>query len=544
MESGVTNEFEGLVTDIKAVGLHGDRGTVILRGGSPTLLLDRDPAMDAFVDYTLYNIVSETIENSGVKIQIENNPKMQEPIPYVARYNETSYAFLSRILAAYGEWFYYNGKKLIVGRPGSNEETVVSFDMELSEVESMASLGNLNTVYYDYNPEHNNHFIEEAGTINNANLPMKASKQAGESLYPTPCNLPVGRSILGEKDMTKTVREKQSREYIKMSKFRAKSNTCAAKIGEIAVVTLPQSMEKVTFKDLGTFLVTEVVHTEDKEGYYQSAFAGIAGMSETLPDDHIIQPQAFAEPAIVTDNADPKNQGRVRVRFFWQAETESSNWVRVQTPHAGSSETIAKNRGLLFIPEIEDQVMVGYEHGDPSRPYVMGSLFHRDNSGGAAENNAIKSITTRSGHTIELNDTEGEENITITDKNQNIIFIDTTNSSIRISAPETIDIEAKNINIKATEKLYQQAKNMETQVQESLEIGVGSTMNTIVEESYDLHTKELFETIEGSKLVDIKDSLNINSSEIEIVANNGDINLQGAGTATLQGGKDVKISKG
>ncbi len=458
MESGVSNEFEGLITDIKAVGLHGDRGTVILRGGSPTLLLDRDPAMDAFVDYTLYNIVSETIENSGVPIQLENNPKMQTPIPYVARYNETSFAFLSRILSSYGEWFYYNGRKLVIGRPVSNEEVTVSFDMELSEVESMGSLNNLNTVYYDYNPEHNSHFVEEAGTINNSNLPMKAAKQAGESLYTTPCNLPVGRSILGEQDMTKTVREKQSRQYVSMSKFKATSNTCAAKIGEVAIVTLPKSMEDVTFKNLGSFLVTEVTHTEDKDGYYTNSFAGIAGVSETLPDDYVVQPQAFPEPAIVTDNRDPRNQGRVKVRFYWQSESESSNWVRVQTPDAGSSETVANNRGFVFIPEIDDQVMVGYEHGNPSRPYVMGSLFHRDNSGGAADSNSVKSIITRSGHTIKLDDTEGEEKISIYDNEGSIITFDTQAKSLTISANENVDISAKNINITAEENIVIGAK--------------------------------------------------------------------------------------
>ncbi|MGB1283813.1 MAG: hypothetical protein ACPG44_05040, partial [Polaribacter sp.] len=147
-------------------------------------------------------------------------------------------------------------------------------------------------------------------------------------------------------------------------------------------------------------------------------------------------------------------------------------------------------------------------------------------------------------HIIEFNDTNRAESITITDKNKNIIFIDTANKNIKISAPETIDIEAKNINIRAQETITHQCKNMETQVQENLNIGVGNNMSTIVEQNYDLHTTELAETVEGSKIVDIQSSLTVNSSETEIVAGNGDINLQGAGVATLQGGSDVRVSKG
>ena len=526
-ETGETNEFEGFVTNIKVAGLDGDCGTIILYGGSPTILLDRDPAMDAFVDYTLYNIVSETIENNGVRIQLENNLRMQQPIPYVARYNETSYAFLSRILAAYGEWFYYNGKKLVLGRPGTNQEAMVCFDVELCEVESQAGLHNLNTVYYDYNPELNNHFQEESGTISNANLPMRASKQALGTLYPTPALLPTGRSILDEQDMSKTVREKQSREYVKMSNFKARCNTCAVKAGEVAIVTLPQNMKDVTFKDLGTFLVTGVTHYATHQNHYENTFTGIAGQTETLPDDHIVQPTALPEPAIVTDNNDPKKQGRVKVRFFWQPEPESTNWIQVQTPDAGSSETVEKNRGFVFIPEIGDHVMVGYLHGDPSRPYVAGSLFHRDNSGGAAENNAVKSIITRSGHTIKLDDTEGEEKISIYDNGGSIITFDTQAKSLTINANENIDISAKNINITAEE-------NIVIGAQANIDIAAEGDLNEQAQGNITVQSG-------GDTLVNSEATATITATGDAVVSGQN-LSVEGKQNAELTGGAQTNVS--
>ena len=159
-------------------------------------------------------------------------------------------------------------------------------------------------------------------------------------------------------------------------------------------------------------------------------------------------------------------------------------------------------------------------------------------------NNSIKSIITRSGHKVELDDTENHESITITDKSKNVIFIDTANKNIKISAPETIDIEAKNINFKAQENITHQANNMDTQVRENMDIGAGNNMNITVEQNYLLHTTELEETVAGSKTVDVQSELTVSSSQADIKATGGDMNVHGAGIATLQGGADAKVSKG
>ena len=123
---------------------------------------------------------------------------------------------------------------------------------------------------------------------------------------------------------------------------------------------------------------------------------------------------AYPEIAEVVANDDPKKQGRIQVRFFWQKTLgEQTPWLRVQTPDAGVLTDKSGNRGFQFIPEVGDQVMVSFEQGNPHRPYVSGSMYHGKNAKEVSNN--VRSITTKSGSTIVFDDNDGKERITIKD---------------------------------------------------------------------------------------------------------------------------------
>ena len=73
---------------------------------------------------------------------------------------------------------------------------------------------------------------------------------------------------------------------------------------------------------------------------------------------------------VVTNNNDPESMGRVRVRYPALGDDAEGNWARIATTSAG------KGRGLMMLPVVDEEVLVGFEHGDTSRPYVLGSLFN------------------------------------------------------------------------------------------------------------------------------------------------------------------------
>ena len=88
----------------------------------------------------------------------------------------------------------------------------------------------------------------------------------------------------------------------------------------------------------------------------------------------------------------------------WQTDGIQTGWVRVMTPDGGSSSDVKSNRGFVFIPEVGNQVLLDFRHGDPARPYVLGSLFNGTTGRGGLEDNHKKSLTTRSGHTLSFDD--------------------------------------------------------------------------------------------------------------------------------------------
>ena len=73
---------------------------------------------------------------------------------------------------------------------------------------------------------------------------------------------------------------------------------------------------------------------------------------------------------VVTNNQDPDGLGRVKVKFPWLSDADESSWARIAAPMAG------KERGLYFLPEVDDEVLVIFEHGDLRFPFVPGALWN------------------------------------------------------------------------------------------------------------------------------------------------------------------------
>jgi len=152
---------------------------------------------------------------------------------------------------------------------------------------------------------------------------------------------------------------------------------------------------------------------------------------------------------IVTNNQDPDGLGRVKVCFPWLSDEDESWWARIATLMAGNE------RGAYFLPEVGDEVLVAFEHGNIRFPYVLGALWNGQdappeseplNGDGKVVKRVIKS---RSGHVIRLNDEDGKEKIEIIDKSEkNSIVFDTAANTISITVDKDITLSATQGTIK------------------------------------------------------------------------------------------------
>ena len=169
-------------------------------------------------------------------------------------------------------------------------------------------------------------------------------------------------------------------------------------------------------------------------------------------------------PALVTDIKDPDGQGRVKVKLPWSPDNSGGGyeaWARLTLLMAGN------NRGTWFIPDPNDEVLVAFEGGDPRHPHVIGALWNgRDTppeSMDGAGSNFKKSIRSRNGVKVTLDDSDGQESLTLeTPAGQKVTLKDGPGSvEIQDSNGNSIKLETGGITVQAAAKVTVQAGSVE-----------------------------------------------------------------------------------
>lgn len=142
-------------------------------------------------------------------------------------------------------------------------------------------------------------------------------------------------------------------------------------------------------------------------------------MSAARPDGE--GPRYFGlYPAIVTDIVDPESLGRIEVKFPWLGDTDVRAWATLVTPYADNDQ------GFEMLPAVDSQVVVGFEAGDPRRPYIVGACWNGVASQPeppAAPNNR-RLIKSRAGSLFEFNDTEGASQVTVSMQSGHRLLLD------------------------------------------------------------------------------------------------------------------------
>ena len=408
--------FVGVVTNVQLHREGSDFGCIIVSGYSATYRMETAHSCFSWNDRTIGDVVKKLCEQA--KVQLELNPAFKETKDFICQYEESDFDFIRRLAHQYQEWMYFDGTKLIFGKPRKLADPIrLEYGTTLSSLDiGLQTLARSEQVFSYHSG------ADREMQRMTPDLAYGHDKLAGEAfraslgMFSKPARQHALPRISDESELINYMGRKQAAETAETHYITAESQVPTLRVG--SVISLYSSfLERVgnlSEESLGNFIIIEITHEVSQGSYYKNRFKAIPATIKALPSPKVRMPLAETQMATVLSNADPDGKGRVRVRMNWQTDGMQTGWVRVMTPDGGSSSDVKSNRGFVFIPEVGDQVLLGFRHGDPARPYVMGSLFNGTTGGGGGQGNNCKSLTTRSGSSLKLDDSAGS--VTLHDK--------------------------------------------------------------------------------------------------------------------------------
>lgn len=523
--SGDGLNFKGIVTSVHIDRTFTEDNLIIISGYSPTYLLEDGLGCQSFEEKKGEEIFKSIVANYPANLL---NPSASgnysKPIPYMVRYKETNFQFLNRLAAMYGEWFYYTGQNLIYGQIQETNQVEITLGTDLQSYAYGVTMKPTSFEWLAYDYTKNNQFSKSSNAYQPAGLDAygKKAHDVAKTNFAGGHKIPTMYDIREERQLKERIEISKTNILSDTSTFSGQSTNPSLTIGTNLSVYANNNTTGVFKKVfINRFRVIGVQHHVNQNKDYQNNFEALP-FECTLPpvNPNVFKPEAESHVAVVKENHDPDGLGRIRAQFNWQSGKEMTPWIRVVTSSA------AGGRGMYFVPEKDDEVLVDFEQGNPDKPYVSGALFHgkAKPTWGQSENNT-KALKTRGGNTILLNDERDKESITITDKKGNSITIDTAKNSISIhseqdisiSSPTSISLSSAFIKLEATDI---ELHTTNTKVIASTDFTAQSGASTLNLTSKEITTDATTVSIKGK---------NTNISATKLTSNStGDTTISGA----------------
>lgn len=204
----------------------------------------------------------------------------------------------------------------------------------------------------------------------------------------------------------------------------------------------------------GLYTITSSRHVFDTEGYRTHfvvsgrqvrSLLGLAGLGGAGARSGEVSSIHGVVTGQVTSVADSQDQGRVKLSFPWLSDSYESDWVRVVQAGAGSK------RGAVVLPEVNDEVLVAFEHGDVRRPYVLGGLYNGQDGPGLDDfvdrstgEVRRRGFVSRKGHAVVFLDADDEKGIRLVTGGEGLrISLDESETTIEIASDGEVTIEAR-----------------------------------------------------------------------------------------------------
>jgi phage protein D/phage baseplate assembly protein gpV len=454
--------------------------------------LTRGTTVKTYLQAKYSDVIAQLGSSAGVAVEVDTTSEVHE---YLLQAGQ-DLAFLNSIVERVGYVWWVEGKKLLVKKAGPPKvavrlvlnESLLDFSVRASGLRPTGLTVN------GWNPDQQDAIVGKNGNPSDSPNATFVSKYVGASSPLDAAAASVADPSAG------TTSEADS---IASGLYEDWTSSAVVARGTCTASSYIKPSAKVEVADAGpasgTYRVSEVEHIFNSSGFFTRWVAGHRRPSALV--DTLGAPSAdpgFIAPglvvAIVTNGNDPDNVGRVKIKYPGIGGAIESPWARVVALGAGNA------RGTVFQPEVNDEVLVGFEFGDTRRPVVIGGLFSKVNalptsgSGFASGKVNFRRITSRKNHVIELADGDapneqhimlklgtaehkvrlGADRFDIEVAKGKPITIKAGDAKFDISATGDVTIEGNNVTIKA--KMAVKLEGLETTMKAEVKASVQGAM--------------------------------------------------------------------
>ena len=528
----IKGEITALEPNFEAAG----RATLLIRGYDKAHRLHRGKRTQVFGDggkatkIKDSDIASKLAQQVGLQVSADASPVSYN---YVLQNNQTPMEFLLARARRVGYQVYVDDGKLFFKKGSATQgagpdlewgDTLKSFRPRLTGAHQADKV-----IVNGWDPNTKKEVKVQTTTVKPAQQGgiTKAGGAATKSAFGKPAEMIVVDQPVATSDEAKAMAQALGVEI--SGEFLQAEGVCFGDPRVKAGKTV--NIKKVGRRFSGKYLVTAAMHFY-RPGKYETHFTITARQPDTF--SHLLDGHGHDDSRVqgvvtglVTNNNDPANLGRVKVKFPWLGKDPSgkeidSTWARLAAPMAG------KEMGFYCLPEVNDEVLVAFEHGDVNYPYVVGSLWNNKDKPLLPSNKAIGSdkkvnqriFKSRSGHTIVLNDEQGKEQIVIRDKTEkNEIIIDSAKNTLTINTEKDIVVTAKGkINFKATADVTLEGQNVTIKAQQNCK--VEATQNVDVKATAQCNIQGTAGlTLKGAPPAQIalQGTVNVNNGALEVM---------------------------
>jgi phage protein D len=448
----VTNDpqrlFEGEVVELEPEYVPGKQ-RLVLRAFDRMHRLSRGRHVRTFQNVTDGDLITRIAREVGLKASVGETAEVHA---YVLQDNKTNLEFLRDRAATLGYLLYVRGETLHCELPDSDAGPLeLSWGKNLGEFHPrLTTVGQTESATVrGWDPATRQEIVGRAQKGRGA--PRTRDGRTGGTLAHGAFNMSAESLVTDRPVRSQAEADRLAQTILDRvaSNFIQAEGVASGHPGLIAGASIRLSGLGSRFD--GTYFVTGATHVYGHEEGYATHFF-VSGhrpltLLGLLRGDHDSTESRMPGLAIgiVTDNQDPDGLGRVKGRYPCLSGEHASDWGRVVAPGNGPG------RGVQFLPEVNDEVIVGFEQGDVHHPYILGGLWNGRDAPPRKSSEVVNSgrvqqriIRSRTGHTIALDDSDDQPSITIVDKTgKNTIHLESSSNTLTLSVQGDLKLQAQ-----------------------------------------------------------------------------------------------------